>query len=424
MDRSSAGIGSSKYIDLFSKIFPDVKYVTLEEGTGGIGPAKQRATPAETARSKVTLPEPASNSALPSSTALQKLRGKYVALTRYAVGFELSFWRRLSALEGEIQFLLARGDFKLVFARGAGTDFSPHFALVRSGSKVPWIAYYHDPYPVHLYPEPYRQPWSVPGWHAERWHRKVIRQASALAFPSRRLLEWVLCGDLAQYREKAFVLPHLATGIANNGDSSNSSSIEGFDQSQFNVVHTGTLLRHRSPWSLLEGCRRFTEGSDQKAKHTRLWQIGRVDRHLLADSRWAEYQRQPWFQRVESRVPYDQALRVLADSACGVVLEAVAAESPFFPAKLADHLMLRKPTLAITPASSTVRDILGSDYPLLCLPDSVDAVVTALELLWEKWRERALDRLAPTPEACAMASPETALSELQRMLRYLGISPP
>lgn len=390
-DRTSAGIGTQKYLEFLSAEMGGAQCFALEP------------------------PKPQLH------TQRSFIRRKAVALTRYLTGFDVPFWKDLAAYEREVVRASSSGSIKLIFARGAGMDFTPHFAIVNSRVTIPWIAYYHDPYPLHLYPAPYAHPWSIPGWHAERWHRRVIESASALAFPSARLRNWILKGGLERHRQKAFILPHLSAEIAPPEGEDDAERVDGFDPAHFNITHTGTLLRHRSPWSLIEGCRRFVERKPGRASVTRLWQIGAVDRFLRADSRWAAAKGFDWFRSVESRVPYHQAMNVTMRSVCGVVVEAIAAESPFFPAKLADLLMLNRPVLAVSPALSSVRDILGGNYPLLCPPDDAEAVERALEVLWRNWKAGSLLELAPPEQARASSSPASARKELRRTLDYLGV---
>jgi hypothetical protein len=259
-------------------------------------------------------------------------------------------------------------------------------ALASLQDGAPWIGYYHDPWPGHLYPEPYRWEWSIPGWHQERWHRKILRRAPALAFPSKRLRDWVLCGDLEPLREKSFLFPHLATGPDKAELEEGGRLPGGFARGGFHVVHAGTLLRHRTPWALLAGFLRFVEKSEERRERAKLWLVGRVDRHITPDARWEDLTSRPWVRVVNERVDYRSSMEMLYHSSAGVILEAEAEESPFYPGKLADLLYLRKPILAVTPRRSTVRDMLGDAYPLLCMPGQPEEVERSLELLWEAWK--------------------------------------
>lgn len=349
------------------------------------------------------------------------LWGKAQALSSYGSGFPPEEWFKVRAWRRVLRGLLGSDRRpQAIFAFGAGMDFTPHMALTSGAGGQPWVGYYHDPWPGHLYPPPYRWKWSIPGWNQERWHRRILRRAPALAFPSARLRDWILCGDLEALRNKAFVLPHLAVGPEVETLQSGRRLPAQFARGQFHVVHAGTMLRHRSPWALLEGFRRFAAKEAERSQAAKLWLIGRVDRHIAADPRWKELTASPGVVVVQDRVPYEDSMEILWHATAGIVLEAEAAESPFYPGKLADLLYLRKPVLAVTPMKSTVRDMLGANYPLLCAPAQPEEVEARLELLWNAWRQQRLSHLEPPEAAVEMASPARAKLEIERILEHFA----
>lgn len=353
-----------------------------------------------------------------SGGRVRVMANKVDALAAYGTGFPPGEWVKVAAWRRALANCDHGGGRRLVVMFGAGMDFTPHMAAASMRLKAPWVANYHDPYPGHLYPAPYRWKRSIPGFHQERWHRRIIERASALSFPSRRLRDWILCGDLEQHRGKAFILPHLAIGPAMEELEDDSLLPEGFEPGGFHIVHTGTMLRHRSPWALLEGFRHFAGEDEERRRRARLWLVGRVDRHLRADGRWGELTAHEAIRVVMQRVPYLRAMALAHRSAASVIVEAVAEESPFYPAKLADILYLRKPALAITPKRSTVRDMLGDEYPLLCPPADPGAVADRLERLWGAWKAGSLAAFEPPERAVEMASAEAALREIGRMVEF------
>jgi len=344
--------------------------------------------------------------------------GKIQAFFSFTSGFGAADWVKFRRWQGTLERFGREAD--LVFAFGAGMDFTPHMALASRDWGVPWVAYYHDPWPGHLYPEPYRWQWSIPGWHQEGWHRKILARAPALAFPSERLMRWVLCGELERYREKAFILPHLAwSWVDTDVEGKDGELPEDFQPRLFHVVHAGNLLRHRSPWALLEGFQKFIGESADKKAHARLWLLGGVDRHLQADARWRDLLTHPAVRVIPERMSYAAALRMQARASVAVIVEAIARESPFFPGKLADLLALRKAILAITPPQSTVRDLLGEDYPLLCLPDNTEMVASALEKAWVAWQGGRSHELAAPENAVQAASREAAIRQIGGLVEFL-----
>jgi len=284
-------------------------------------------------------------------------------------------------------------------------------------SNVLWVAHYHDPYPGHLYPEPYRSSWSVPGWHRERHHDRVLRAACALSFPGRRLRDWILAGDRAVHRNKAFVLPHLMPEASLIQEAMKDSCPE--ENRRFTLVHTGTINRHRAPWGLFQALERFVSELSPEQRNVRVVFTGLVHQAIRDDERWRRAEHDGWLEVVEERLPYSTALKLAAGASANIILEAEAEESPFYPGKLADYLAVARPILALTPGSSTVRDILGTDYDLLCRPNDVDAICRSLKLIFRCWAAGNAERLAPSERARSHASEETALRELRRLESFI-----
>ncbi len=420
-DGTSGGLCTHKYLELLAGMGPVVAAAgDIEEETGQVA-AERKISPLSNEERIRLIPAACANDGAGWVVRLPRaIRGKMEALASYSTGFPPQEWRKVRRWRGVVRQILGSGETpRVVFAFGAGMDFTPHMALATWKEPLPWVAYYHDPWPAHLYPPPYRAPWNIPGWHQERWHRRILHRAPALAFPSARLRDWILCADLEPLRTKAFILPHLATGPEVSKLERGEGLPPQFERSGFQIVHAGTLLRHRSPWALLEGFHRFVSKEEERQRRAKLWMVGRVDRHIAPDPRWKELTRSGCVEVMQERVSYEASMQMLLYATAGVVLEAIAPESPFYPGKLADLLYLRKPILAVTPSRSTVRDMLGEDYPLLCLPDRAEDVESKLELLWQEWKRGGTARLGPPEEAVRMASPETARREVGRILMHL-----
>ncbi|HEX6865564.1 MAG TPA: glycosyltransferase, partial [Thermoanaerobaculia bacterium] len=87
-----------------------------------------------------------------------------------------------------------------------------HLAALEVLKKVelPWCAYFSDPWPHHLYPEPYR--FTVGPLSRRRLELSLdamLRRADSLVFPSGRLRDWLLSGRRERFRSKSFIAPHL-----------------------------------------------------------------------------------------------------------------------------------------------------------------------------------------------------------------------
>lgn len=334
----------------------------------------------------------------------------------YATGYRPYDWRQVDLWYRALRQEVETEKPDLIFVRAAGQEFEPHMAMLRWRPPVPWIANYHDPYPVSLYPMPYCHRYPLISRWQESVHRKILAAANALTFPSRRLLEWVLRDDLEQYRRKAFVIPHLASELPEPDSASERFKLPVPKSDDFNIVHTGTLLGPRDPRVLLRGFLDFIKQDGEKRERARLVFVGSLkgeSRQHLTRSEWSHLIGSENLLCLDQRINYHRALEIANTAVSVVILEANAAESPFFPAKLADYLWLRKPILALSPKMSVVDDILGPDYHLWVAPDDCHGVTSALSTLWAHWTTGRLSELTPSQSILDSMSEAAVLAKLE-----------
>ncbi len=337
---------------------------------------------------------------------------KLGALVATGTGLNLDGWKDLLLWQSALTTLIqhARPDF--IVARGAGSNFSPHHALLRSRTRTPWVANYHDPFPPSLYPAPYTAHRSAIQRQLEAIHERILLCANALSFPSKRLANWI-CGDRIELSRKSIVLPHVADRPFAPQTEVNDRSGRGFV-----LLHAGTLLRQRAADVLLEAFARFLDGDPLRHAESQLQLIGPIHSELNSDRRQA-LEATGNLVVADARVPYDQVMAIAKDATALILLEAPATESPFLPAKLADYLWLQKPVVALSPTFSATRDLLGSDYQLAANPDDVNGILLALEVLWQNWRTESLSKISPPAEALRELSPSTTVQRLETIAQAL-----
>lgn len=313
-------------------------------------------------------------------------------LTAFATGYEFAALAEIARWRVALRKALARG-YDLAFVRATGVEFFPHFAMVEESRATPWIANYHDPYPYSRYPEPYRMVVPFVSAKQDKRHRAILESASAITFPSRRLLDWMLPDEFAPLRAKAAVLPHIARELPAVDQTMVSQDV--VEPGTFSVIHAGTLLGPRRPGALTEGFHRFVGDDPERLAKARLIFVGGVDRRHRANAAWQEALRHPCIRMVDHRISYREALAMTQAATAALVIEAEAEVSPFYPAKLADYVWLGKPVIAVSPPASSVYDLLGADYPLLARAGDAESVTRALTVLWDAWKNGRTGLLAP-----------------------------
>lgn len=424
LGRTSEGICTSKFVRAISRAGHEVWCVTADGDLGGgddpftlpwlpgvsvthvaryeHGPLWRRISAAR-------------RRAASSSSPAAYLDRKSDPVAAYTTGHSLVVWELVVRWRVALRVAMEEASPDVVVSRASGVEFEPHMALLLAQAGAPVVANYHDPYPHSLFPEPYRRRSRIISRRQESLHRRMLRSADALTFPGERLRDWIVGKDDALSR-KAFVVPHIG-GALEHVLSPTDATDDGRLPGEFVLVHAGTLLAGRDPRPLLrafDDLLRVTGGRGEARLHF----VGKVSPQHQDLPEWRRLSERGHLVADGRRVGYRDAMRASGSAAAGVILEAGGAESPFFPAKLADALWLDKPILALTPERSQVTDVLGHDYALRCDPGDRDAISKALTMLWERWEEGRLDELRPPAGARASVSEEKAVERAERAIHH------
>jgi hypothetical protein len=182
-------------------------------------------------------------------------------------GFSFTFFNDTKSILKALKKITFKPDLVLTLSKGG--SFRPHYAVL----KLPqlhdkWMAYVHDPYPFHFYPQPYY--WVEPSYKfKEDFFREVANKSRYSAFPSQLLLEW-MGGCFPGFMKTGIVIPHQNSKYKIQ----NTTFPSYFDNSKFNLLHAGNLLNTRSPKGLIEGLKLFFERCPEAKQEVRLLLIG------------------------------------------------------------------------------------------------------------------------------------------------------
>lgn len=338
---------------------------------------------------------------------------KLGALVAFASGFNPKDWASVEDWRDTICREVRDRDPDLVFVRGAGLNFDPHLAMLRSRLDIPWVANHHDPYPKSRYPEPYRSRRVILSRRQESVYDRVLAAADALTFPSLRLLKWMTAGRRS-LENKSFVIPHVVPSETPEPTSLDPEIGAIFSRYPMVILHIGTLFEQRNPFPLITAFNQFLRSNTVASTDVALLFVGRQQRQIDTphDSRNVFLMNQ--------RVDYTEARHWMSRAVANVVLEADAPESPFFPLKLADALASDKAILGLTPQRSATSDMLGGGYPLLANPVDAGQIGSALEVLWSSWRDGTESELLPNQTSRDAVRPAAAVAALAEVFASLS----
>lgn len=333
------------------------------------------------------------------------------------LGTKLDRWGRIGALPhlvrgctveeaGWVKAVARRavelGSFDVLHSRlNPATSHLAAQAIVERIPDLPWCAYFSDPWPHHLYPEPYRFTVGPLSRRRLEWSLDaMLRLADSLVFPSDRLRDWLLSGRRARFRAKALVAPHLG---ASGGAAPERNGM-------LRLRHAGFLMKERRIEPLFAGLERFLAASPEARRELRVEFAGRYEGGAVPDvpSSLAGV------VSFEPAMPPDEAGRWMAGADVALLIEAALEEGIFFPSKLSDYLAGGRPILALSPARGVAADLLAAGGGVLTGPNDAAGIAAALERLHGLWRAGRLVDLAPRPEQASAVSDSAVVPLYER----------
>ena len=293
-------------------------------------------------------------------------------------GFSFTFFNDVGSIAAALKNVEG---FKprIVLTLSKGASFRPHYALLRvPGLYSKWMAYIHDPYPLHSYPEPYK--WSEPGYKKKiHSFEQVAQKCRWAAYPSLLLGEWME-KHFSGFKGKRVILPHQTIT-----EKEKTAALPAFfNPRRFNLLHAGNLMKERDPFPLIEAFESFLNNNPDASHDARLLLVGRASYHSAA-LKMKRKEIAPLFVS-DGYIPYDQVLQMQQEASVNIILESIAEISPFLPGKFPHCIAANKPILHLGPDNSEVKRLLGSGYPYWTKADDVEQITLKLEKLYRKWK--------------------------------------
>jgi hypothetical protein len=291
-------------------------------------------------------------------------------------GFSFTFTNDVASMVKAIERNIETAHLIITLSKGA--SYRTHGALLKLPSvHEKWLAYIHDPYPFHWYPKPYD--WVEAGSNfKEEFILEVAQKAKWIGYPSLKLQEWMAQYD-SQFETKGVIIPHQTAPVKVK-----TALPVFFTMSKFNMLHAGNLMKQRPPFTLLEGFQLFLDRCPEAQKDSCLLLIGSASYHKAA---LEDYKKQMPNVVIKTRnLPFNAVYNMQQVANVNIILEAVAAKSPFLPGKFPHCLAASKPIFYIGPEDSETRRLLGKEYSYLATADNAEKISEIIEKLYLEWK--------------------------------------
>lgn len=292
-------------------------------------------------------------------------------------GFSFTFFNDSNSIRSSLKRNL-NFEPALVITLSKGGSFRPHHALLNTPLlHEKWLAYIHDPYPMHLYPRPFA--WVEPGYYKKwRFIRDISEQAAFSGFPSKLLQEW-MGSYFPNFLNTGKVLPHQIFKVS----CENLHSPGYLNTKNFNLLHAGTLLDQRSPKGLVEAFKLFLKLEPNAKAHSKLIFVG--GKNVFSSWLSTISKETSAIEVSENYVLFEQVFHMQQNTSVNVILEAKSEISPFLPGKFPHCVQADKPILLLGPNYSESRRLLGESYPYWSEIDDIERIAGLIQDLYRLW---------------------------------------
>jgi len=273
----------------------------------------------------------------------------------------LSMWSRSAARK--LKELISTGSYDCIVS--LGLPMESHIPVLVARPRLPWLAYFSDPWPESLLPPPMSD-FALPGltWLQRRTVREVLLQATALGFSCREQQQFMARFYPELTRREWHELPHVAPVRAKQVRNASG---------KFRIVHSGSIGRERVCDPLCEALAEFAKTSAVEihfagALHPRMatsLQEHDLSSHIVMHG---------WLSK-------RAASQLCCEADVLLLLEASMPDYPFLPSKLADYAATGRPILALTGAQSPAARLIAEYGAGVACRHDRDAILDGLRLL-------------------------------------------
>lgn len=274
---------------------------------------------------------------------------------------------------------------------------------------LPWLADFRDPWMnLHLLPTP------------SALHARVQRRLEARVC---READVVVTTQWHETRMRVEYPKARVTRISNGYDGDEARSVASIvpPERPFRIVHAGTLTQRRSAVAFLDALAVFLAARPEAREALQVEFLGpREDESERAVTRLHLEQ---WV-RFRDTVPHAETLRT--ERAAHVLLLIKHADARYdglVPGKLYEYIGMRRPVLALAPPGEASELVEGLRRGETASPSVVAEIASAIELMFDRHREGALERaydLSVRPELERARLAGELAAALDRLTRRRG----
>ena len=287
------------------------------------------------------------------------------------------------------------------------TRLNPHSShqvalqIRKTYAKIPWCAYFSDPWPPHKLPHPFKSSIGILSkMRMDRLMGSFLKDSGSLVFTSPNIRDYLLTNKHFKHKSKSFVARHLSCYWQSTNKYKKSDILK--------IRHAGILNRYRDPNNLFEGIRSFLKINKNAYKYIKFEFMGRNHAGLDANALEPPIDLQNIVNFYREQ-PIDETWKWIIEADVLLLLEFNFSEGIFFYAKLADYLHARRPIFAISPNTGVAADLLKEGGGVISSPDDPQQISNTIGEIYNKWNKGTLTEIAPSQSTANLVHPDTII---------------
>lgn len=259
---------------------------------------------------------------------------------------------RYLALLKTFEKIIKTNFYDIIIGFGGGDFFEPLEVISNSkkvNSSTLKCGFVHDPFPVDLYPLPYKGPITKSTIRQKSNLKKIFSNLDKIVFPS-----LILSHEMNDFYEfgmnKALIIPHGLPAQYEIGDEDELLEFlhkNNLRENEF-YFHAGTLLYHRKIEYIVQGFRNL-KNKGKINSELKLLFVGNVQYpiNLFDDD----------IVIIPKRLPLKLVNSIALKSKGLMIIEHIGNISPFLPGKFPEYISLKKPIMHFGPLNSEINRI-------------------------------------------------------------------
>ena len=254
--------------------------------------------------------------------------------------------------------------------------------LKRTNPKIPWCAYFSDPWPPHRLPAPYENSsGTLSRWRSDRIMRSFLKSSDSIVFTSTYMRDYIIKGYERQLMDKSFLAPHLSTYWE--------SPIDHIYEKTLTFRHSGIINKNRNPNVLFDSIRKYLEKNKTAFEFLRFEFLGRNHAGYKGKPLKPPHDLRKIVSFIEQK-DLEATWKWISEADILLLLEFQFSQGIFFYAKLSDYLHANRPILALSPNKGVVADLFKNGGGIIVPPHDSNEIAKALDRLITAWQSQNL----------------------------------